>query len=164
MTGVQTCALPILPASLHVISQAQGRITLNSEEGHGSKVEIHLPMARVTEEALSRDGISSILLVDDEDEWASAFASLLEGAGVKVTRQTSLKKLPDVDLVLVDEYCSALGVDEALAAIEKAGLTSKTVVLTAALNPERVTRYLRSGVKDVQPKPYTAAEIGALLQ
>ena len=54
--------------------------------------------------------------------------------------------------------------DEALSALEKAGLTSKTVILTAALNPERVTRYLRSGVKDVQPKPYTAAEIAALLQ
>jgi GAF domain-containing protein len=153
-----------LPASLHVISQAQGRITLNSEEGRGSRVEIHLPMAHLTEESLSHDGISSILLVDDDDEWASAFATLLGGAGVKVTRQTNLKKLPEADLVLVDEYCSALGVDEALAALEKAGLTSKTVILTAALNPERVTRYLRGGVKDVQPKPYTAAEIGALLQ
>ena len=105
-----------------------------------------------------------ILLVDDDDEWAAAFAALLGGAGVKVTRQTSLKKLPAADLVLVDEYCSALSMDEALSALEKAGLTSKTVILTAALNPERVTRYLRSGVKDVQPKPYTAAEIAALLQ
>jgi response regulator of citrate/malate metabolism len=83
---------------------------------------------------------------------------------VKVNRQTSLDKIPAADLVLVDEYCSALGVDAALSALDQAGLTSKTVVLTAALNPERVTRYLRSGVKDVLPKPYTAAEIGALLQ
>ena len=153
-----------LPASLHVVSQAQGRITLESEEGKGSRVEIHLPLARVDGESLSLDGVSSILLVDDDDEWAAAFAALLGGAGVKVTRQTSLKKLPAADLVLVDEYCSALSMDEALSALEKAGLTSKTVILTAALNPERVTRYLRSGVKDVQPKPYTAAEIAALLQ
>lgn len=153
-----------LPASLHVISQAQGRITLNSEAGRGSKVEIHLPLARVSEDGFSGNGVSSVLLVDDNDEWASAFSALLSGAGVKVTRQTALDGLPAADLVLVDEHCSAVSVDAALAALDKAGLTAKTVILTAALNPERVTRYLRSGVRDVQPKPYTAAEIAALLQ
>ncbi|MFZ5878981.1 MAG: GAF domain-containing protein [Chloroflexota bacterium] len=153
-----------LPASLHVISQAQGRITLNSEMGKGAKVEIHLPVARVSDEGLSGNGVSSVLLVDDSDEWAAAFSSLLAKAGVKVIRQATLDKIPAADLVLVDEHCAALGVDAALAALDQAGLIAKTVVLTAALNPERVTQYLRSGVKDVLPKPYTAAEIAALLQ
>ena len=153
-----------LPASMHVISQAQGRITLTSEEGKGSTTEIHLPMARPNHETVLKDGVSSILLVDDNDEWAAAFAELLEGIGVKVTRQTTLDKIPAADLILVDEHCEALNVDEALSALKKAGLSAKTVVLTAALNPERVTQFLRGGVKDVQPKPYTAEEISALLR
>jgi len=51
-----------------------------------------------------------------------------------------------------------------LASVKKADLTGKTVVLTAALNPERVTRYLRAGLHDVQPKPYVAGEVAELLK
>ena len=40
----------------------------------------------------------------------------------------------------------------------------KTVVLTATLNPESVTAYLREGLRDVQPKPYLTDEVAALLK
>jgi len=153
-----------LPASLHVISQAQGRITLTSVEGEGSLAEIYLPFERLSDDGFSAGSLTNILLVDDDDEWASAFAQTLDKAGVKVKRQTSLDKFPAADLVLVDEHCTAVHVDETLSALSKAGLLSKTIVLTAALNPERVTQYLRAGVKDVQAKPYTSEEISALLK
>jgi response regulator of citrate/malate metabolism len=55
-------------------------------------------------------------------------------------------------------------VDDVLASVKKANLADKTIVLTAALNPERVTYYLRNGLKDVQPKPYVAEEVAALLK
>jgi signal transduction histidine kinase len=152
-----------LPASLHVISQAQGRITLTSTEGKGSLVEIHLPYERISDNGFSAGSLTNLLLVDDDDAWASAFAQTLAKAGVKVKRQTSLDKFPAADLILVDEHCAAVNVDDTLSALGKAGLLSKTVVLTAALNPERVTQFLRAGVKDVQAKPYTAAEMSALL-
>ena len=153
-----------LPASLHVISQAQGRITLTSVEGEGSQAEIHLPLERMSEDGLSAGSLSNILLVDDDDEWAATFAQTLARAGVKVKRQTSLDKFPAADLVLVDEYCAAVNVDETLSALGKAKLLSKTIVLTAALNPERVTQFLRAGVKDVQAKLYTVEEISALIK
>ena len=66
--------------------------------------------------------------------------------------------------MLVDEYCAAVNVDETLSALGKAKLLSKTIVLTAALNPERVTQFLRAGVKDVQAKLYTVEEISALIK
>jgi response regulator of citrate/malate metabolism len=53
---------------------------------------------------------------------------------------------------------------DVLAALSKAGLTSKTVVLTSAINPERVTKFLRDGVKDVNLKPYSGSEISELLK
>jgi response regulator of citrate/malate metabolism len=51
-----------------------------------------------------------------------------------------------------------------LSALSKAGLASKTVVLTSAINPERVTKFLRGGVKDVTLKPYSGGEISELLR
>jgi response regulator of citrate/malate metabolism len=71
---------------------------------------------------------------------------------------------PDADaaLILVDEHVESLDLDAALAAIQQAGLASKTILLTAALDVDRMTRLLRAGFRDVRLKPYTAAEIRAL--
>jgi len=38
------------------------------------------------------------------------------------------------------------------------------VVLTSAINPERVTKFMRDGVKDVTLKPYSGGEISELLK
>jgi hypothetical protein len=51
-----------------------------------------------------------------------------------------------------------------LAAIAKEGLVSKTVVLTSAINPERVTQFMHDGMKDVSVKPYSAGEVSELLK
>jgi DNA-binding NarL/FixJ family response regulator len=42
-------------------------------------------------------------------------------------------------------------------------LLAKTIVLTTAINPERVADYLNAGVRDVQLKPYAGEEIVSLL-
>jgi GAF domain-containing protein len=152
-----------LPASLHVISQAQGRIVLKSESGKGATVEIYLPSGKIDGGDLVSDKSLNILLIDDDDEWARALSAALSKAGHKVNRQTELKKLPAADLVLVDEYCASVSIDVVLAAVKKAGLAAQTVIVTAALSPERVAEFLRAGVKDVQAKPYGASEISALL-
>jgi response regulator of citrate/malate metabolism len=75
-----------------------------------------------------------------------------------------LKKFPAADLILVDEYLAAVPLADVLAALVKAGLASKTVVLTSAISPERVTRFLRDGIKDVTVKPYSGAEVSELLK
>ena len=154
-----------LPAALHVISQAQGRIELTSEEGKGTQVSIWLPVARVGESSVVAAGeVSSVLLLDDDDEWAQNFLKMLADAGLKASRQDTLDKLPPADLFFVDEHSASFSMDDVLATVKKANLAGKTVVLTAALNPERVTHYLREGLKDVQPKPYMAEEVAALLK
>ena len=152
-----------LPAALHIISQSQGRVTLVSEEGKGATVALFLPQGRAGEEPVEMGAVRNILLIDDDDTWAKYFSDVLKGANIKLNQTTDLKKFPPADLILVDEYLASAPVTEALAALSKAGLASKTIVLTTAINPERVTQFLRDGVKDVRVKPYSAGEISELL-
>jgi GAF domain-containing protein len=153
-----------LPATMHVVSQAQGRVALVSEEGKGTTVAIFLPQGRVNDDALKTGIVKNVLLIDDNDAWADHFAGLLRGTGVKLTRTTDLKKLPAADLILVDEHIASVALIDVLSALSKAGLASKTVILTAAISPERVTQFLRHGAKDVQVKPYSNREVSELLK
>ena len=81
-----------------------------------------------------------------------------------MTQTTDLKKFPAADLILVDEHIASVPLIDVLSALSKAGLASKTVILTAAINPERVTQFLRHGAKDVQVKPYSNREVSELLK
>jgi response regulator of citrate/malate metabolism len=103
-------------------------------------------------------------LIDDDDDWAKLFAELLKDTIIKLTQSTNLKKIPSADLILVDENIASVPLTDVLFALSKAGLASKTVILTSAINPERVTKFLRDGVKDVTLKPYSGGEISKLLK
>ncbi|MBI5353068.1 MAG: GAF domain-containing protein [Chloroflexi bacterium] len=153
-----------LPAAMHVVSQSQGRIALVSEEGKGTTVAMFMPRAHGNDEPVEVGNIRNVLLIDDNDDWAKLFAGLLKGTKVKLTRSVDLGKFPDADLILVDENIVSLFLNDVLYALSKAGYLSKTVVLTSAINPERVTQFLRDGVKDVTVKPYTGSEVSELLK
>lgn len=153
-----------LPAAMHVVSQLQGRIDLVSEPGRGTTVALFMPQGRVTSEQVRAGGVKNILLIDDNDDWAHLLAELLKGTKVVLTQSLDLMYLPAADLILVDENIASLPLTEVLTAISQAGLAPKTVVLTSAINPERVTQYLRGGVKDVTVKPYSADELSELLK
>ena len=153
-----------LPAAMHVISQAQGRISLDSDAGKGTTIAMFVPGTQVDMEAPHAGSVKSILLIDDNDDWASLFGELLKETKVNLTQSADLKEFPPADLILVDENIAALSLTDVLSALSEAGLASKTVVLTSAINPERVTQFLREGVKDVTLKPYSGAEVTDLLQ
>jgi DNA-binding NtrC family response regulator len=108
--------------------------------------------------------VKNILLIDDNDDWVNLFTELLKGTKVKLTQSTDLKKLPSADLILVDENIASLSLTDVLSALSVAGHLAKTIVLTSAINPERVTQFLRDGVKDVTLKPYSGAEVTELLK
>ncbi len=153
-----------LPAAMHVVSQAQGHITLVSEAGKGTTVAMFMPRGHANDAAIEAGSVRNILLIDDNDDWAKLFARLLKDTKVKLTQSTDLKKLPAADLILVDEHIAAISLTDVLVVLSKAGLSSKTVILTSAINPERVTKFLRDGVKDVTLKPYSGSEISELLK
>ncbi|GJQ35105.1 MAG: hypothetical protein JETCAE01_11150 [Anaerolineaceae bacterium] len=153
-----------LPATLHVLSQSQGRIALVSEVGRGTTVAMMMPQGRVTSSEIQPGGLKNILLIDDDDDWANLLKEMFKGAKVKLTQSTDLKKFPEADLVLVDEHIASASLSDVLAAISKAGLAPKTIILTSAISPERVTRYMRGGLKDVTVKPYSVNELNDLLK
>jgi len=153
-----------LPATLHVVSQSQGHITLVSEAGKGTTVAMFMPRGHGNDEPVEASGVKNILLIDDDDDWAKLFAKLVKSTKLKLTQSTDLKKFPDADLILVDEYITSVSLGEVLSALTKAGLASKTVVLTSAINPERVTKFMRDGIKDVALKPYSGGEVSELLK
>ena len=141
-----------LPATMHVISQAQGHITLVSEAGKGTTVAMFMPQGQSDHKAIESGTVKNILLIDDNDDWAKLFAELLKETKIKLTQSTDLKKIPAADLILVDENIVSVPLIDVLTALSKSGLVSKTVILTTAINPERVTQELRHGAKDVTLK------------
>ena len=153
-----------LPAAMHVISQSQGRIALVSEPGSGATVAVFLPQGHVEDAPASLEKTPSVVLVDDDDAWAKGFAASLKKMGVKLTRVEDVKKLPAADLYLVDEHCASVHVDDAVAALTKGKALARSIILTTAINPERVANYLNAGVRDVQLKPYTNEEVAELLR
>jgi signal transduction histidine kinase len=153
-----------LPATMHVISQAQGHITLVSEAGKGTTVAMFMPRGHSNDEAIETGSVKNVLLIDDNDNWAKLFVELLKDTKVKLTQSTDLKKIPAADLILVDENIESVPLTDVLSALSKAGLSSKTVVLTSAINPERVTKFMRDGIKDVTLKPYSGGELSELLK
>jgi GAF domain-containing protein/CheY-like chemotaxis protein/anti-sigma regulatory factor (Ser/Thr protein kinase) len=153
-----------LPAAMHVISQSQGHIALVSKAGKGTTVAMFMPQGRPIVETIEAGSLKDILLIDDDDDWADLFAQLLKRTKVKLTQSTDLKKLPAADLILVDENITSISLTDVLSALSKAGLASKTVILTSAINPERVTQFLRDGIKDVTVKPYASREVTELFK
>jgi GAF domain-containing protein/anti-sigma regulatory factor (Ser/Thr protein kinase) len=153
-----------LPAALHVVSQSQGHIALVSEAGKGTMVAMFMPRGDASDETVETGSVKYILLIDDNDDWAKLFVELLKGTKVELTQSTDLTKFQSTDLILVDENIASVPLTEVLSALSKAGLLAKTVILTSAINPERVTRFLRDGVKDVTVKPYSGGEVSELLK
>lgn len=140
-----------LPAALHVISQLQGHIQIASEPDKGTRIEIHLPAVEPSNLAL-QGGPEHIQLIDDNDAWARAFSASL---GRHVVRDPQPN--PAADLIIIDEHLETANLADILAAIAAAGLGKKTLIVTAALNVDRMTRHLKT-VRDVMVKPYTTQE------
>jgi GAF domain-containing protein/anti-sigma regulatory factor (Ser/Thr protein kinase) len=150
-----------LPAALHVITQMQGSIKINSDAGKGTTVDILLPASRAVApvEMIVAPQPQSILLIDDDDAWAQFFT---ESIGPGITRLAEFKPNVKADLILVDEHIQAAPFDSILDEIQKAGMESKTIIITAAFDVDRMTRTLHKGMRDVCLKPYTVEEICTL--
>lgn len=146
-----------LPAALHVITQMMGRVEIQSEPGQGTTIAITLPAAPSPRPQMAAGAPKSVLLMDDEDAWAEFLSQML---GKNLRRASAID--PQADLIIVDEYMESLSLEQVLEMVQHAGVSAKTVIVTAALDVDRMTRYLKQGIRDVMLKPYSPEEASAL--
>ena len=152
-----------LPACLHIITQLDGHIIADSEPGQGTTFTITLPAAPDVANTDLNAAPGSILLIDDDDDWAQFVMYTLAAVGKNVTRQEVVNGAADAGFILVDETLVAKPIADVLADLKAAGAADKTIVVASAMKVERTTAYLQAGVKDVVLKPYTSGELAAIL-
>ena len=142
-----------LAACLHIISQLNGSISVESEAEKGTTFIIELPAAEVTSQADLSGAPAKVALIAPEGDWATFVSETLTNAGKSVSNDFD----PNTDLLLLDETLA----EKTLPTLENLG--GKTLILSAAPSVENITKYLQAGVKDVVLKPYTAEELGEVL-
>ncbi len=118
-----------LAACLHIISQLNGSISVESEEKKGTTFIIELPAAEASSANLDK-APAKVALIAPEGEWASFISTSLGNAGKTVINQLDA----DADLLLLDETLA----DETLPALENLG--GKTLILSAFDTHGPVTR------------------------
>ena len=144
-----------LAACLHVITQLNGSIRVESLPEEGTTFIIDLPavIAPIPEADFSKT-VEKISVIAPEGEWANFIEETLQKAGKTVTKDFA----PEVDMLLLTETMA----EKTLPTLEKLG--DKTIIVSAAPSVENITKYLQAGVKDMVLKPYTPRELAALLQ
>ncbi|MBN2551054.1 MAG: GAF domain-containing protein [Anaerolineales bacterium] len=152
-----------LSACLHIITQLGGRIMLYSQPGQGTTITILLPASLAEPEPVDLSVLPEIAcLIDDADRWAEYVCGLFASAHKHITREVSLKRMGEAEVILVDEAQFSAPAMQTLLSLKKAGLAGKVILLAAALRVEQVTEYLQLGVRDVVLKPYTPVELAKI--
>lgn len=153
-----------LAAAMQVLTRMDGRITVDSQPDQGATFTIVLPVAAEDEAVDLSDAPDEIFFVDEEtDEWARFAANVLKLAGKNVVVQGTPAGAAAANLILIDEALTTMGVDDVLLELKEAGVAHKAIVVTAALDTDRATRYIRQGAGDVALKPYTYRGLAAFL-
>jgi signal transduction histidine kinase len=154
-----------LAACLHVITQLDGRINMESQEGSGTTFTILLP-AYKDKITLPDFGAApnNILLIDDDDEWARFVVETLVGVGKTIIRKNTLNGATTADIILVDQALESPPVMEILEQLQQVDMIHKTILVAAGLKVESITDYLQKGVQDAALKPYTPDELAKLFR
>ncbi|GAB4525044.1 MAG: hypothetical protein Fur0018_09140 [Anaerolineales bacterium] len=104
-----------LTAALHIITQLQGQLSLESSPGQGTTLHIRLPEATHLPTEDISGGAQYILLLDDDDPWASFFGGAVVSAGKTLTHRTKSTQIdPQAELILIDEFQFAPPLEEIL--------------------------------------------------
>ena len=153
-----------LAASMQVLTRMDGRITVDSQPGKGATFTIVLPAAAEDEAIDLSDAPDDIFFVDeDNDSWALFAANVLRLAGKNVVVQGTPAGAGAADLILIDEALTTMPVEDVLIELSEAGVANRAIVVAAALDTDRATRYMRLGARDVALKPYTYRGLDAFL-
>ncbi len=156
-----------LPACLQILKQIDGKAAARRRAEGGMVFELYVPaFSGATANGLTDLPTGKrILLVDDDDVWSRFVEQALTAARSAVTRVADADTVEDFasfDAIVVDDVLTATDSLAALQWIARAGAAAKTLVVASSVRVERMMDLLRFGVRDVLPKPYTAAALAKL--
>lgn len=159
----------------NTIAQHQGQITIKSQPGTGTDVEICLPCAAVmyktegqqevdappVETDNSECRIKKILLADDNPVIIETLAAGLEVHGFSVTTAANGAELVDtykqhtgqIDLVITDLEMPIMTGDAAFFEIKAIDPDARVIMTSGFLEDERVQKVLRAGASGFVQKP-----------
>ena len=138
-----------LAACLHIVSQLNGHISVESVPEKGATFTVELPAAEASPVADLSGAPAKIAVIAPEGEWAAFAKTTLKDADKSVVEKVDA----NVDLLLLDETLA----EATLPSLTNLG--GKTIIVSAAPKVENITKFLQAGVKDVVLKPYTPEEL-----
>ena len=145
-----------LSAALQILRQLDGQISAANRPEGGAVFEMRVPAFDGTLPAAKMPAGKSILLIDDDDDWARFAQTALQEAGNTVTRSADGQTDPaPFDLILLDDVLEATDSEGVLKRLREAGMGEKTIIVASGLQVERTLALMQAGAGDVLLKPYT---------
>jgi GAF domain-containing protein len=152
-----------LTACLHVITQHEGIISVESKESDWTTFTLLLPTCNIHEDVKFIKPPKKVLIIDDDNRWSAFVIRMLENAGINISRSLTVPSDSKANLILINDAIPSAPIEELLSQLKKAGLNDKTKVAASAVTVERTTSYLNYDVKDVCLKPYSPTKLAEVL-
>ncbi|QDU68148.1 hybrid sensor histidine kinase/response regulator [Engelhardtia mirabilis] len=159
-----------------IVKQSEGSVSLRSAVGHGTRVEVLLPITSepIPERAPSAGSVSGrdrgnelILVVEDEEVVARLVLRALEGRGYRVmTCQTGVEALeaycarPDeIDLLVTDVIMPQMGGATLVAELTRLGHAPRVLFMSGYTDDNLTVLHELGEDLDVLEKPFDGATI-----
>jgi len=168
-----------LYVTLNIIKEHNGHISIASEEGVGSTVDIYLPASDKT----SRPAVESIafnakfgeaksvLIVDDEEDFLDMISETMQDSGYKTfvanvggeALELYTKHKNEIDLVILDIMMPGMDGGEVYRELRKIAPDVKVVLCSGYSNIGRAEDLMKEGVAGFLQKPFVFNELEYLI-
>lgn len=164
-----------LSTSFAIVKAHSGTVTIDSSPGHGTVVEVTLPVATTTASSADSErsnrpsrlgGGRLVLLVDDEATVRRVAQQILESYGYRVVTATNgseavdvFRSRPDIDVVFTDVMMPVLDGVSAARVMRSLRPEVPIVLSTGLHTSDALERASELGIDLVVPKPFTAADL-----
>ena len=161
-----------------IVTHADGDITIESAEGVGTSVHIHLPVARTARERMMTPvtqprlpGNESILIVEDEPAVRQFSVNVLEQLGYRVSAVADgvqalryLEEDPEVDAIVTDVVMPHMGGPALIRTLAERGKLYPVVFMSGYTSDGAALEDLMTDRSCFLGKPFGPGELGAAVR
>jgi len=153
-----------LSATLQIFKQIEGQVSASNASDGGAVIELLIPVFDTPLPTAELPSGKSVLVIDDDDAWSRFAAATLMDAENTVVRSAKAPTEPiTADLILVDDVLEQTNSTAVLEQLKAAGESDKVIVVASSLQVEQTMKLMQMGIRDVLLKPYTPAELAAIV-